>query len=149
MSAGTSSYKYPDDCIQYLPKTWWEPALDKKVHRGSLIRAFSIYIGQEPHTLIPKGRADGVSHGSADYTVEPFDMRKVVKLPTPPVGALPQHKGERYFVYRGKARPHVVLATDAKDIPRELLKDASSSTKQTSRTAGAAVRGVRRGAAAR
>jgi hypothetical protein len=123
MSQGLPSF--PDDTVQYVCSEWWRHAPEQTLCRGRLIRAFVPHIDQEPYVLITEGRAEGIAHERATFRMEPFIFKEVHRAPALPVAALPQPKGERRFVYRGKIRPALVLACEADDIEKSLVSGAA------------------------
>ena len=126
--------KPPADSVQsaILPDAWWSEAPDQNLVRGRLIRAFIPFVDQEPFVLIPEGRTESTSHEKATYRMRPFVASDRHVPPKIPIAALPQAKGERRFVYRGKPRPAVVLSAGGDDVPHTLV--SSSARWITSKT---------------
>lgn len=116
---------FPDDTVQYVCSEWWRLAPEQTLCRGRLIRAFVPHIDQEPYILITEGRAEATAHAKATFRMEPFNIKEAHRAPALPVAALPQPKGERRFVYRGKVRPALVLASEADDIEKSLVSGAA------------------------
>ena len=108
--------KYPDDSIQSLVSpdpSWWVPASNQTLARGSLISAIVPYPEQKPFRLVPVGRGqDARQHTQAEYRLEEFRVGETPRqTSTLPVAALPLRGGEEYLVRRGKRRPCLILAS--------------------------------------
>jgi hypothetical protein len=123
MTAG--SPKFPDDSIQTLCTSWWVADSTQKLCRGRLIRAFIPYFDLNPHVLTTRGRASATDHQAALFSLEPFNINSPPQQPRLPVAATTHPAGERQFVYRGKVRPALVLATEADEIDKQLVSAAS------------------------
>lgn len=124
---------FPDDSVQYLCEKWWMETPNVSICRGRLISAaFIPHIDQEPFVLFPEGRSVDTQHDKATFRIGPFNLAEANKAPTLPVGALPNQKGERRFVYRGKLRPALVIAMPGDEVDRGLV--FGSARWQTAKT---------------
>lgn len=114
--------EFPDDWIQSLcDGAWWTRTEKPMLDRGRLIKTFIAHVDQEPQVLVVEGRTDPTAHAKANYRVEPLNIKAPARRPSIPVAALPEDKGERRVVYKGKVRPALVLATEATEVERDIV----------------------------
>lgn len=99
--------------------------LDAEALSGEADQGVHSYFDLNPHVLTTRGRASATDHQAALFSLEPFNINSPPQQPRLPVAATTHPAGERQFVYRGKVRPALVLATEADEIDRQLVSAAS------------------------
>lgn len=117
----------PEDSVQSFAEPWWEETGSNVLERGRLVKTLVPFAEQTPYTLNPDSRSEDPSdHSRARITIEPYRIGMGKKPKTLPVPALPEWKGQRFIVSRGKIRPVVVVSTAGPDLPKELRSGLAS-----------------------
>jgi hypothetical protein len=119
---------YPDVCQQALIEPWWEEYTGIEYRPGRLVWAYLPHADQSPYTLIPIGRADDpTDHETARVKIKPFSIGDPVKKKDLSVAALPLYENEKFYVYRTKKRPAVIISKGGPLIENELTRGMSKS----------------------
>ena len=101
---------YPEDSIQYLAGSWWEPSDTSTLCRGTLIVAHSQFFSQIPVEIYPE-RISPEDHGSAVLKARPLraDSRRTPEQDLPVAGLPRLEDADAWAAYRVKKRPCLVL----------------------------------------
>lgn len=93
------------------------------VTRGRLIKAYVPHVDQIPRRLTLTGRGDDpTNHNKAMYEISALDFNSQKTKSKLPVAAMTSYENDDLLVYRGKARPVLVLGNAADLIPRSLTE---------------------------
>lgn len=96
---------YPDLCLQALTAKWWVPTADGTIRPGRLIWAHVPHVDQHPHILVTEGRTDPEDHRSADYRIEPFNIKSPPAAAKLPVAGLPHYPEEESILRLDHVQP--------------------------------------------
>jgi hypothetical protein len=62
--------------------------------------AYVPHVDQHPYVLVPEGRTDPSDHSTADYRVEPFNIKSPPPDAELPVAGLPHYQGTHGEAYQ-------------------------------------------------
>lgn len=104
---------FPEDSLQGLSSNWWVKNDDKKLSRGSLIKAFIPHVDQIPYSFEPAGRSNPREHNQADIIVKPLTINQRLSSVPLPVAAMTKSDSELWTAFRAKRRYCLVFGNIA------------------------------------
>lgn len=116
--AAASIPTFPDDSLQAVNGSWWEPDESSTHCVGRLVLAAIPHVDQVPKMITPTGRRRPDIHDSATFRVEEFNISNYTRHCRLPVAGMPAYRHEVNIVQRAKRRPCLIVGLCGESIPK-------------------------------